>query len=140
MSTPLNHTKLGLLLPAILNPATATAVAVTFVAVGLFRLLSDEEDEEYEEIETVEQMPITPPVRTVTKPLQTDGQNGLGSSKAQENDARREADAVIEPRETEPALISVADKSEMIRNAMSELGKRSAAARAKKKLERSVVG
>ena len=40
-----NHAKLGLLLPAVLNSATAAVVGIGLIAVGLYRLLPDDEEE-----------------------------------------------------------------------------------------------
>ncbi len=46
MTTPLTQAKVGLLLPAILNPATAATVCAWVIAVGFLRLLNDEEEKE----------------------------------------------------------------------------------------------
>ena len=56
------------------------------------------------------------------------------------NDAMETVETAPETLETPPAAISKPEKSEMIRKAMSELGKRSAAARAKKKLNERRLG
>ena len=40
-----NTTKLGLLLPAVLNPATAAIVGIAAIAVGLYRMLPDDGEE-----------------------------------------------------------------------------------------------
>ncbi|AGI68143.1 hypothetical protein OAN307_c25460 [Octadecabacter antarcticus 307] len=118
MTTPLNTAKLGFLLPAILNPATA---AVVGIGIGLLWLLSDDDDKEA----TVDNMPIKrikPAVRTAAQPLPTL--------------QKLPTDIELVVADTAPAEIPELDQKEVIRSAMSELGKLSAAARAKKKAER----
>jgi hypothetical protein len=117
MTSQLRNAKLGLMLPAILNPATA---AVVGIGLGLLWLLRDDEQEA-----AVDDVPIKLPCSAVTavvKPVRA-----------------------VDPQPCEPTLeaydaeivpISEADQKEAIRSAMSELGKRSAMARAKKKAER----
>ena len=128
MTAPLNNVKLGLLLPPILNPAVAAALGIGIVAVGLYRLLPDGDEEE-----TVEDVPsdgqrIAIPL--ARKPVPTIEVNELQRVEVPSN----------EPLQTAPVATDEADQSEMIRKAMSELGKRSAAARAKKKHERENLG
>lgn len=122
MTTPLNTAKFGLLLPAVLNPATAAAVGI---GLGLLWLLRDDDANEA----TVDAVPIKETklaVRTVVAPLPA---------------VEMQTDEVgPEVVETAPAPISEVDQNEMIRSAMSELGKRSAAARAKKKAEQQDQG
>ena len=120
--TKMNNTaKLGLVLPSVLNPATA---AVVGVGLGLLWLLRDDGDEA-----TVDTVPVKrpqPTLRAAVEPLpavELDVEAGLSVA-----------------NEAVPAPIPEADKKEMIRNAMSELGKRSAASRAKKKAERQERG
>ena len=116
-----NTAKLGLVLPSVLNPATA---AVVGVGLGLLWLLRDDGDEA-----TVDTVPVKrpqPTLRAAVEPLpavELDVEAGLSVA-----------------NEAVPAPIPEADKKEMIRNAMSELGKRSAASRAKKKAERQERG
>ena len=111
-----NTAKLGLLLPVVLNPVTA----VVGVGFGLLWLFRDDEDEA-----AVEPVPIKRPqltVGTVVEPLPA---------------IELDVDAVVPvANKAAPAPIPEADQKEMIRNAMSELGKRSAASRARKKAER----
>lgn len=114
-----NTAKLGVLLPAVLNPATAALVGVAAIAVGIYRLLPDDEEP------TVDTERGGGPERvalTAEQPLP-----------AVELDDSAE---VSVSDEAEPAPIPEADHKVIIRSAMSELGKRSAAARAKKKAER----
>jgi len=121
MTTHMNNAKLGLLLPAILNPAVAAALGIGIVAVGLYRLLPDGDEDT-----TVEDVPnhgskAALPVTKLTMPT-------VGVNEMQQVDVPSN-----EPLQTVPVATDEADQSEMIRKAMSELGKRSAAARARKK-------
>lgn len=131
MTAPLNTAKLGLLLPVVLNPATA---AVVGIGLGLLWLLRD--DEEEATVEAVPNKLTQLAVRTVEKPLPAVEQSEVQPVYEPSNDAMETVETAPETLETPPAAISKPDQSEMIRKAMSELGKRSAAARAKKKAER----
>lgn len=127
MTNHMNNAKLGLLLPAILNPAVAAALGIGIVAVGLYRLLPDDHEEEaVEDLPSVDLMSALPAAR---QPVPTVGVNEVKRVHVPSNGALQTDDAA--PK---------ADQSEMIRKAMSELGKRSAAARAKKKHERDKIG
>jgi hypothetical protein len=111
MTSQLHNAKLGLILPAILNPATA---AVVGIGLGLLWLLRDDEQEA-----TVDDMPIKLPSSAVT--------------------AVEQPVLAVDQRPSEPAPEAYdpeVDQKEAIRATMSELGKRSAMARAKKKAER----
>ena len=135
MTAPQNTAKLGLLLPVVLNPATA---AVVGIGLGLLWLLRDDEQEA-----TVEPEPnkrTKPTVLTVAEPLPAVEQSEVQAVGEPSNDAMETVETTPETLETPPAAISKPDQSEMIRKAMSELGKRSAAARAKKKAERDNEG
>jgi hypothetical protein len=116
-----NTVKLGANLPALLNPATA----VIGVGFGLLWLLSSDDDDETAAQADVATIDAAIPdgtevgATTVVEPLLT-----------VESQPHKDA---LEPRETEPAAISEAEQKEMIRKTMSELGKRSAATRAKKR-------
>lgn len=136
------RTGLGVMAPALLNPGTATIIAVGLVGYGLIKLLSeDEEDEGHEDangsvepqernstvgtVEATVDMPLgnhleQPPVVT-DAPLQT-----LQEAVAERFDTAQEETKL--PQESDAA------RQEMIRQYMSELGKRSAAARAKKRV------
>jgi len=115
-----NTAKLGLLLPAVLNPATAAVIGIAASAVGLYRMLPDEVDEATVEPAQIKRLP--PPVPIAAEPLST-------------VELDEDASEVV-ANEVAPAPTTSEDQKEMIRSAMSELGKRSAAARAKKKAER----
>lgn len=129
MTAPLNTAKLGFLLPVVLNPATAAAVGI---GLGLLWLLRDDEEEA-----TVDAVPIkqTKPIQTVGRRLPTAELIEYRLSKPSDDVSQPDVTA-SEARATAPAPTSEADQREMIRKAMSELGKRSAAARATKKSER----
>jgi hypothetical protein len=123
MTTHMNNAKLGLLLPAFLNPAVAAALGIGIIAVGLYRLLPDDDEEE-----TVDDVPSDDPkaaLPAVRQPVPT----------VEVNEVQQVAVPSNEPLQTVPAATDEADESEIIRKAMSELGKRSAAARARKKAE-----
>jgi len=123
MTTHMNNAKLGLLLPAILNPAVAAALGIGIVAVGLYRLLPDDDEDA-----TVEEMPSNDPemaIPVTKQPVPTVEMNEVQPVHVPSD----------EPLQTVPVATYEADESEIIRKAMSELGKRSAAARARKKAE-----
>jgi hypothetical protein len=115
MTEVLNTAKLGLLMPVLLNPVTLAAVGV---GVGLVWLLRDEDEETIEEAPTKR---LPRPSQAVAQPLLT--------VEALQLDA--------EPMESEVAHLETAEANQtaIIRSAMSEFGKRSAAARAKKKAQ-----
>jgi hypothetical protein len=116
MTSQLHNAKLGLMLPAILNPATA---AVVGIGLGLLWLLRDDEQEA-----TVDEVPIKLPrsaVTAVEQPVLAVDQ--------------RPSEPAPEAYDAEIAPIPEVDQKEAIRATMSELGKRSAMARAKKKAE-----
>lgn len=125
-----NTAKLGLLLPAILNPATA----VIGIGFGLLWLLRDDEDET-----TVDPEPIKraqPVVRTVVEPLPAVELIAAAPLAEPLETGTVTVETVSEPT---PTAISEVDQSEMIRKAMSELGKRSAAARAMKRAKQDAA-
>ena len=117
MTSQLHNAKLGLMLPAILNPATA---AVVGIGLGLLWLLRDDEQEA-----TVDDVPIKLPSSAVTAVEQP----VLAVDQRPSEPAPEAYDAEIVP-------IPEVDQKEAIRATMSELGKRSAMARAKKKNKR----
>lgn len=119
----MNNAKLGLFLPAILNPAVAAALGIGVLAVGLYRLLPD--DNEDHNVEDVPSDGTKTAISVAKLALPT-----LEVNEAQQVDVQSN-----EPLQTVPVATDEADQSEMIRKAMSELGKRSAAARAMKKAE-----
>ena len=117
MTSQLHNAKLGLMLPAILNPATA---AVVGIGLGLLWLLRDDEQEA-----TVDDVPIKLPNSAVTA--------AVPPFRAVD---QRLSEATLEAYNAEIVTIPEVDQKEAIRRTMSELGKRSAMARAKKKAER----
>lgn len=64
MTAPLNTAKFSLIMPALISPATVTAVGIGLIAVGLLRLLSDDEEET-----TTDAMLMTSPEPAVVEPL-----------------------------------------------------------------------
>ena len=112
-----NTVKIGAILPVLLNPATA----VIGIGLGVLWLLSDDDNEETAaQVDVATTGAILPDGKdvaatNVTEPLPT---------------VERQPDTVA--RETSETIPDAVQK-EMIRKTMSELGKRSAAARAKKK-------
>ncbi|AGI73761.1 hypothetical protein OA238_c38140 [Octadecabacter arcticus 238] len=114
MTSQLQNAKLGLMLPAILNPATAAAVGI---GLGLLWLLRDDEQEVI-----VDDLPIKLPNSAVTAVMQP--------VRAVD---QRLCEPTLEAYDAEIVPIPEANQKEAIRSAMSELGKRSAMARAKKK-------
>jgi hypothetical protein len=117
--------KLGAILPAILNPATA----VIGIGLGLLWLLSDDDDEEGgDKVNLVTVRETSPNRPAMVMPAAV---KPLTSVETQPEEIVLEASEPASPT----SMTSEADQNEMIRNAMSELGKRSAAARAKKKAE-----
>ncbi len=125
-----NTTKLGLLLPAVLNPATAAIVGIAAIAVGLYRMLPDDGEEA-----TVDAVAANGPegaVPTVETPLEAVEEGEVAQVSELLSEAPSTAPVALKTDETPTSDL---EQSEVIRKAMSELGKRSAAARAKKKAE-----
>ena len=123
--------------PALLNPAAATIIAVGLVGYGLMKLLSDDgaDDAKEEVAGWTEPQSRDSTVGTVEKPLENRLEQPSVVSKAP---LERIQDTASEPfdaalQETERSQESDAARHEMIRKYMSELGKRSAASRAKKR-------
>ena len=119
-----NTAKLGLLLPAVLNPATAAVIGIAAIAVGLYRMLPDDDEEVIVDAVATNVSDIATSTVEATLPA------------VELSEAPPVEEPFRNPIPTAPAGTSEADQSETIRKAMSELGKRSAAARAKKKAER----
>ncbi|WP_368344814.1 hypothetical protein [Pelagovum sp. HNIBRBA483] len=129
MSIASNRSGLGLFLPALFNPTVAAAVGLGVIGVGLYRLLADDEDEVAGD-------------RPTASSEETDGcseerREILAASVVETHVAREEAEQVGREDASEVSYSKDAlDQSkELIRQAMSELGKRSAAARARKRVE-----
>lgn len=118
---------LGLLLPAALNPALAAALGVGIIGFGIYRLLGDDE-----ECQNSGGLPeLSPTVASTFDDRDSFGSDGAPTvliAQSPQDDPQ-----VADP---EPLGVDQDDaKQKMIREAMSELGKRSAAARARKKLQ-----
>ena len=133
MTAPLNTAKLGFLLPGVLNPAAAAAAGI---GLGLLWLLCDDDDQGKGTVEAVPVDIPTPTVPTVAEQLAAVAQSEGQTVREPSNEAMETVKTAPEILDTPPAAISKPDQREMIRKTMSELGKRSAAARAKKKAER----
>jgi hypothetical protein len=136
MAAPLHTAKLALLLPTVLNPATVAVavVGIGLIAVGLLRWLGDDEEEP-----TVVAVQLSAPksaVGTVVEPLPAVELSEDKRVYEPYNDAMEAVETAPETLATPRAAITEAEQSEMIRKAMSELGKRSAVARAEKKAQR----
>lgn len=134
MTTPVIHAKLGLILPAVLNPATAAVLGIGLIAVGLYRMLPDDD-----EGATASALPSNgpQPVATTAKPqLPAVDKSDVVRPRQPSNDEKTTVDVDFELALASPPE---ADQRETIRKAMSALGKRSAAARAKKKAQQEQV-
>lgn len=112
-----NSAKFGLLLPVVLNPATAV-IGIAALAIGVYRLLPDDDEEE-----------------TVVTPEEESGTEHVALAIKRPLPTVELDDGVDVPIVDQAAFAPLpeVDQEEIIRSAMSELGKRSAAARAKKK-------
>jgi hypothetical protein len=119
-----NSAKLGLLMPAVLNPATAAVIGIAAIAVGIYRMLPDDEKEAtVGVVSSHASKQLTPTVEARLPAVELD-------------DVQRKCELSGDAHETAPAKpLSDDDQSAMIRKTMSELGKRSAVARAKKKAD-----
>lgn len=118
-------------LPFLLNPATVGVVAIGAVGWGLYTLLRDEGDEEDSEnagmgIANPNKISPAPKINTVeAKPEELQ----VSSQPAEPAESCLDAAGHSEAFEGANAV----DQKEIVRQAMSELGKRSAAARARRK-------
>lgn len=141
-----NNASLGGLLALISNPAVLAVVGIGVVALTVMEMFSDKENDQDDGSETVPHgsSPFIEPLKsqdlavpaTVIEPfetLETMAEAPVHSSVEDLylSEPVDDFDTSSQQRGTES---EVAAKKEMIRQAMSELGKRSAAARAKKKL------
>ncbi len=118
-------------LPFLLNPATVGVVAIGAVGWGLYKILCDEDEvEETENAAVVISKPkeiMRTPAREATKVVP--GELQVCSQSAAPVHTSLELEGDLEIREEAHA----AERKEIVRQAMSELGKRSAAARARRK-------
>jgi len=131
---------LAVALPFITNPVVLTAVCIG--AIGL--ILFDKEEEEANGAETVPDgsepydEPLNDEVSTVPNTVYTDW-GTVGATVEQTVHPAVEEPSFTAPEATSTTNETITDeelKKEMIRQTMSELGKRSAAARARKKISR----
>ncbi|WP_270729577.1 hypothetical protein [Shimia sp. Alg240-R146] len=119
---------IGAALPFLFNPATLSVVAIGAVGWGIYNLLHDEDEEEGDE--TPAAIGDTKVIAKVAETTDTNApqqqpKSGTGwfDFPVSEAGAGSEADEAAEE----------AERKEMLRRTMSDLGKRSAAARAKRK-------
>lgn len=142
MNANITKTVLGGLLPFITNPATLAIIGIGAVGLTVYEILTDKKDGQGNgsEPQNNGSEPLIEPFShgsaavagTVPLPLKTDRSTALTTVRSTDEklfvaevaDSRSHGAEVINPE---------AEKKELIRQAMSELGKRSAAARAKKK-------
>lgn len=119
---------IGAAIPLLLNPAALGVVAIGAVGWGLFNLLRDEEDG-CEEPSDIAQKPLAKPevVKAETKGTAPEG------SQTTTQEAACDISDEEEPQSISDECAEETERKLMIRQAMSELGKRSAAARAKRK-------
>ncbi len=133
------RTSLGVMAPALLNPGAAAIIAVGLIGYGLIKLFGeDEEDEDHTEVNSS----ISPQKRTsaVAPTVDMPLENSLEQpSVVPDTLLEPVPEAASEPldavrQETELSQEVDASRQDMIRQYMSELGKRSAAARAAKRV------
>lgn len=137
----------GGLLPFITNPVTLAIVGIGAVGITVYGILSDDKKEQSNEHKPSDTVPngsksFPKPFKrsystapdTVRKPLETVETTVTQTVKSTaEEPFATDGNGESHDTSEEPSLLSEEkDKKEMIRQAMSELGKRSAAARAKK--------
>ncbi|NSX56333.1 hypothetical protein [Parasulfitobacter algicola] len=117
---------LGLLLPVIANPTVAATIGIGVISLGIYSLLKDDDDSE------VDQKPKTK-LDKLSKPLENETATVDAISSSELSTV---SNAILERQNYDPEHTSETrsedERRELIRQAMSELGKRSAAARAKK--------
>lgn len=140
---------LGVVLPFISNPVVLAAVGIGAVSYTVYELLSNKKEEQDNGSEAVADgsVPFDEPLN---KPLDGEGVTVPDTVNEPFDTARPTVDETVNPAVEEQHVSSFwgdlndepqhdkadseeASKKEMIRQAMSELGKRSAAARAKKR-------
>jgi hypothetical protein len=122
-------TGLALMLPAALNPAVAAAIGIGLVGIGIYRLLGD--DDENREPEELPKP--SPSVASTGAYLISDNSQSTPTVSLERNQQDGPQLADIHQQDVDRDDV----KKKIIREAMSELGKRSAAARARKKTEAS---
>ena len=120
----IERASIGAALPLLLNPATLGLVALGAVGFGLYHLLR--EDQEEGGLEGPSDSPVMAPLDPVSTLAPT-----VEEAMAEADPLPCEADDAVEDHDVESE--GDAARQAVIREAMSELGKRSAAARARKK-------
>jgi hypothetical protein len=122
-------TGLAFMLPAALNPAVAAAIGIGLVGIGIYRLLGD--DDENREPEELPKP--SPSVASTGADLISDNSQSTPTVSLERNQQDGPQLADLHQQDVDRDDV----KKKIIREAMSELGKRSAAARARKKTEAS---
>jgi hypothetical protein len=122
-------TGLAFMLPAALNPAVAAAIGIGLVGIGIYRLLGD--DDENREPEELPKP--SPSVASTVADLISDNSQPTPTVSLERNQQDGPQLADLHQQDVDRDDV----KKKIIREAMSELGKRSAAARARKKAETS---
>jgi hypothetical protein len=121
---------IGAAIPLLFNPGALGVVAIGAVGWGLFKLLrDDEEDGCNEPSDTVQEPPAKTQVATIAAYRTT----LVDSQKTTQLETVLNPNEEAETPSKSGECDEDAERSLMIRQAMSELGKRSAAARAKRK-------
>lgn len=142
MNANITKTVLGGLLPFITNPATLAIIGIGAVGLTVYDILTDQKDDKGDGSEPQNNgyEPLIEPLDdglaavagTVPKPLKTDRSTAPATVHSTGKGSFPTVGIDRQEEEVETATPE-AEKKELIRQAMSELGKRSAAARAKKK-------
>jgi hypothetical protein len=122
-------TGLALMLPAALNPAVAAAIGIGLVGFGIYRLLGDGDDNRTSE----GLLEPSQAVASTVEDLISGGSHSARTVCLEQGLQDYPEDADLDRQDVDRDHV----KKKMIREAMSELGKRSAAARARKKTEAS---
>lgn len=142
-----NNASPGGLLALISNPAVLAVVGIGAVALTIIEMFSDEEDDQNDGSEAVPHgsTPFIEPLKsedlavpaTVIEPFETVETTAeeAAYSYVEDLNAHEPVDEFENNPQQDETTNEEAAKKELIRQAMSELGKRSAAARAKKKIK-----
>ncbi|MBD3676964.1 MAG: hypothetical protein HUJ27_01010 [Rhodobacteraceae bacterium] len=110
---------IGLLVTALLNPAVGAAVGIGLLGFGVYKLLSDDE-----ELQNGDEFG--------SSDISLLGTGGPTTTESLEKPNTSARDAEVSGTQKN-GLLSEAQKKDMIRRVMSELGKRSAAERARRR-------
>jgi hypothetical protein len=122
-------TGLAFMLPAALNPAVAAAIGIGLVGIGIYRLLGDDD-----ETREPEELPKpSPSVASTVAGLISENSQPTPTVSLERNQKDGPQLADLHQQDVDRDDV----KKKIIREAMSELGKRSAAARARKKADAS---